>query len=88
MLRITAIDGPEGCRTLRLDGRLNEHTLDALASAAEAAFGKGGGVVLDLAGVRFASAAGAAALLELQARGAVLLGCSPFIGELLKEIPT
>ncbi len=82
MLRITPTDG-DGERALRLEGRLvAPWPAELLAAWREVAAG-GRPVVLDLAGLTFVDAAGAACLRELLAQGASLRGCSGFVAELL-----
>lgn len=84
MFRITPTDG-ERERTLRLEGRLVEPWVSELLTAGREAASDGRSVVLDLAGVTFLDAAGAACLRHLQEQGATIRGCSGFIAELLKR---
>jgi len=84
MLRITKAPESEGQVRLQIEGRLTHGAPDQLRAAAEASLDAGLGLTLDLAGVTFASSAGVALLRHLEARGAVLEGCSGFLRELLR----
>lgn len=83
MLKIThhATEG-RGSR-LAVEGRLGCDARAELVASAGPALARGVPVVLDLGGVTFADAEGAAALSELAARGAELVGASPFLAGLL-----
>jgi len=85
MLRITRIeDGPH--RTaLRVEGRVTGSHLGELERAIAGCGDDPRRLVVDLAGVRFVDAPGAALLSRLRAAGACLEGCSPFVHELLQE---
>lgn len=73
--------------TLLLEGRLTRSERQALdAACAECADG-GRPVVIDLAGVGFVDAAGAAALRAWQERRFQLTRCSAYVRELLEGDP-
>jgi anti-anti-sigma regulatory factor len=78
MLRITEI----GTDTLRLEGRLTGPWVDELRRLAAA---RPGPLQLDLSGLTFADAAGAALLKDLAARGVVIRDSSRFLEQLLRE---
>jgi anti-anti-sigma regulatory factor len=84
MLRITRRDAHCGT-TLELEGRLTSGELTALDEAWRACVSARRRVVIDLAGVRFVDAAGAAVLRALRQGPIELTGCSPFVRELLEE---
>jgi len=87
MLRITRNDLEGGITTLHLEGRVTEHELETLRQSCGECLREGRDLVLNFSGVFFVDLAGAAAIRDLEAHGAVLLltGCSPFVSELLKE---
>lgn len=85
MLRITETTGDAGLLRLRVEGRLAGSSAEELETVCAEALRRGAPPVLDVAGVAFADAAGAALLAGLQERGAVLLGASGFLLELLEE---
>lgn len=84
MLRITETNGDAGMVRLKIEGRLAGPSVGELESVCAAAIAGGEPPVLDLAGVSYADAAGAALLARMQGQGAVLLGASAFIFELLE----
>jgi RNA polymerase sigma-70 factor (ECF subfamily) len=83
MLRITTLRGHDGVTRLQLEGRLVEQTVPQLRAACDGSI-QGGGLLLDLTGVRFADPAGVQELRDLERRGTALSGCSGFLRELLK----
>ena len=85
MLRITRIEIEKGITTLRLEGRVTEQELETLYKAVAECLHENRRLVVDLSKVLFVNLAGAAAIRDLQERGIVLEGCSPFVSELLKE---
>lgn len=84
MLRITRQESSRET-TLQLEGRLTSGELTALDEAWRSCASAGRRVVIDLAGVRFVDAAGAAVLRALRQGPIELMGCSPFVRELLEE---
>jgi RNA polymerase sigma-70 factor (ECF subfamily) len=85
MLRITETTGDAELVRFRVEGRLTEGNAEELDAVCAAAVGRGAPPLIDVAGVAFADAAGAALLRRLHAQGAVLIGASPFLLELLEE---
>ncbi|HSJ98832.1 MAG TPA: STAS domain-containing protein [Myxococcota bacterium] len=83
MLRITRTDR-EGTTTLLLEGRLTRRERTALDEACADCIADRGAVVIDLAGIGFVDAAGAAALRAWRERRVELTGCSPYVRELLQ----
>jgi hypothetical protein len=78
MLRITEV----GTDTLRLEGRLTGPWVDELRRLSA---GRTLGLKLDLSGLTFADAAGAALLRDLAARGVTIRDSSRFLEQLLNE---
>jgi ABC-type transporter Mla MlaB component len=87
MLKITRTDEDEDRTTLRLEGRLGGEALLEFDATWRACVAERRHVVLDLAGVRFVDAAGAALLRALRETSVQITGCSAFVQELLKEGP-
>jgi RNA polymerase sigma-70 factor (ECF subfamily) len=83
MLRITELSEDDAPRHLRVEGRITEQTAGELAAEVEAILKRGNPLVVDLAGVHFADAAGAGLLRECERRGAVLIGCSGLLSEMM-----
>lgn len=83
MLRITRTDH-EDTTTLLLEGRLTRQERSALDEVCAACLFDRRALVLDLAGIGFVDAAGAAALRAWRARRIELTGCSPYVRELLQ----
>jgi RNA polymerase sigma-70 factor (ECF subfamily) len=78
MMRITATTAGR----LRVEGRITGADGDALRTACEA-----GPLLIDLGGVTFLDAGGATALRDLERRGAVLVGRSGFVDQVLRGAP-
>lgn len=87
MMRITETSRSDRVVRLRLEGRLTEQTLNGLLTATSPDLAAGCSLLLDLSEVAFADGAGVTCLRELRGRGAALIGCSPFVGELLHIEP-
>jgi len=85
MLRVTRIETGEGGATFRVEGRLTQETAKELGMACEAVLTKQGSLELDVSGLMFVDPAGVALLHGLERRGTRLAGCSPFVGELLRD---
>jgi ABC-type transporter Mla MlaB component len=83
MLRITRQHEPSKI-TLQLEGRITVGELMSLDEAWRSCVSPEHSVVIDLAGVRFVDAAGAAVLRALRQGPVELVGCSPFVRELLE----
>jgi ABC-type transporter Mla MlaB component len=84
MLRITRED-QSSATTLRLEGRITRTELAELDQAWRSCVSDERRVVIDLAGVRFVDASGAAVLRALRQGPIEVTGCSPFVRELLEE---
>jgi anti-anti-sigma regulatory factor len=84
MLRITRQDEPSKV-TLQLEGSITAGEIPSLDSAWRSCVSTERSVVIDLAGVRFVDAAGAAVLRALRQGRIEVTGCSPFVRELLGE---
>jgi ABC-type transporter Mla MlaB component len=85
MLRITATGRGAHPETLRLEGRLVGPWVAQLRSACRACSSAGQRLQLDVAGLRFVDADGAALLRELAQSGAAFSGLSPFVAALLEQ---
>ena len=83
MLRITETVGDSGMARFKVEGRLTGASVSELAAVCGTALENGEPPAIDLAGVSYADASGAATLNRLQDQGAVLLGASGFVLELL-----
>jgi anti-anti-sigma factor len=86
MLRITMLTAAPDA-TLKLEGRIAGESVEELRRLCERVFaGTGGGrLILDLTSVSFIDSEGIEFFCTLQRRNVLLTGCSPFVGELLKE---
>ena len=85
MLKISRSDLDSAQTTLRLEGRVTRADLAELERSREESQIEGRRLVLDLAGVSFVDREGVAALNRMRRDGIIITGCSPFVGELLKE---
>ena len=84
MLRITETVGDTGMARFKVEGRLTGASVSELAAVCRTALENGEPPAIDLAGVSYADAGGAATLSRLQDQGAVLLGASGFVLELIE----
>jgi hypothetical protein len=86
MIKITHIAGErEGVTRLRIDGRILGKTIDALERAGRAGLEGRWPLLLDFSGVSFVDADGATLVAALVKRGAVVVGASPFVSEILRS---
>jgi RNA polymerase sigma-70 factor (ECF subfamily) len=85
MLRVTRIGTVAGGETLRVEGRLTHETVEELRMACESVLTRQGSLELDASGLMFVDPTGVTLLRGLERRGARLAGCSPFVGELLRD---
>lgn len=74
----------EGIARLRVEGRVTQQTVEELKASCEAGFTDHPTLLLELSEVQFVDATGLEALRNLVRRGAVLVGCSGFLSELLR----
>jgi RNA polymerase sigma-70 factor (ECF subfamily) len=87
MVRITqATDGQSATR-LRVEGRITDRDGDALRAACAAHLDTPKALMVDLAGVSFVDAPGASALRDIERRGALLVGRSGFVDQVLRTAP-
>jgi RNA polymerase sigma-70 factor (ECF subfamily) len=84
MIRITSVDGQGRVPALRVEGRITEKVMNQLTESCETRLENGKGMVLDLGGVTFVERQAAEGLRDLARRGAVLLGCSGYVWELVR----
>lgn len=85
MLRISEIPTDDGAVALQVEGRLIGATFQTLETAADEMRRRQPTLVLDLSAVAYADQAGVDLLRGLQAQGAQLQRCSPFLDRLLDE---
>ena len=85
MLKISRGDRDSIHTTLRLEGRVTQAELSELERTRKESQKEGRRLVLDLTGVSFVDREGVAALHRMRRDGIIITGCSPFVGELLKE---
>ena len=84
MLMITLTESSESGRSYRLEGKLVGPWVDELSRACEQPETLPGGLRLDLSATTFIDSAGVELLDDLIQRGAIVVGCSGFISEMLK----
>jgi len=87
MLRITRVEDTTKTLHLRLDGRIVGDWVRLLAEELAQRADASRKVVLDMAGVHFASDAGLLVVRGAMDHGAQLIGCSPLISALLGRNP-
>ncbi len=88
MIKITPLaDEGDGVTRLRVDGRIHSKTTEALERACRPGLGGPWPLLLDFAGVSFVDADGAALVTTLVERGAVVVGASAFVSEILRSAP-
>jgi RNA polymerase sigma-70 factor (ECF subfamily) len=85
LMRVTRIPTGDGTDALRVEGRLTHHTADELRTACEAVPGGTAARRVDVSGLQYADATGAALLRDLERRGVELTGRTGFLDELLRE---
>jgi ABC-type transporter Mla MlaB component len=85
MLRITRIIGNDSVDTLKLEGKLQGPWVLAARDACALSRAQASCTRLDLSGLTFADAEGAALLFELIRSGAKVVACSSYIAELLEH---
>jgi RNA polymerase sigma-70 factor (ECF subfamily) len=83
MLRITATNESESILKVCVEGDLTRRSVDQLRGFGALSSRSPLRMRLDLSGLRFADASGAAELRELAAKGAVIAGASSYVTELL-----
>jgi RNA polymerase sigma-70 factor (ECF subfamily) len=85
MIKITCVSSAaDPVVHVRVEGRIVLRTAAEVAKACAAALAPGKPVLLDLAGVGFVDAEGGWAIAELSRRNVTVVGCSPFVGVLLR----
>lgn len=86
MIKITRLsDATAPVVRLRVEGRIVLRAASEIEHACRDALAEGLPVLLDVSGVAFVDAAGAETLAALERRTATIVGCSPFIGALLRS---
>ena len=83
MIRITEVFPVDAPPRLRIEGRITAQTAGELEESAATILGKGGTLLVDVSGVLFADAAGIAMLRGIERRGAVFIGSSGFLSEMM-----
>jgi ABC-type transporter Mla MlaB component len=84
MLRITRIVGDDAVDTLKLEGKLQGPWVEEAHDTCALSAAQASRTCLDLSGLTFADGEGTALLRELIRSGALVVGCSPYIAELLQ----
>lgn len=85
MIKITrSTSGTAGTTRLRVEGRIVAKTVGEVEIVCLAALEEGAPLLLDLAGVSYVDATGVQAIQALTARGAVVVGCSALVAELMR----
>ncbi len=85
MMRITEIEGDDRVARLRVEGDITQRTVGELNASSASYLGGQRTLLLDVSGVRFVDPTGVEVLRDLEPRGAVLIGCSGFLRELLRS---
>ena len=85
MMRITEIEGDDRVARLRVEGDLTQRTVGELSASSASYLDGQRTLLLDVSGVRFVDPAGVEVLRDMEPRGAVLIGCSGFLRELLRS---
>jgi len=85
VLKISRSDRDSTQTTLQLEGRVTHAELSELERTRKESQKECRRLVLDLTGVSFVDREGVAALHRMRRDGILITGCSPFVGELLKE---
>ncbi len=88
MLKITTIPGNGEVVRLRIEGRVAGDAIGEVQAACGQALAGGHDLLVDVSGVRFVDRVGVDVLHGLVERGALLVGCSPFLDELLRAKKT
>ena len=83
MLMITLTESSESARSYRLEGKLVGPWVDELSRACEQPETLPSGLHLDLSAMTFIDSTGVELLEDLIRRGAMVVGCSSFIAEML-----
>jgi RNA polymerase sigma-70 factor (ECF subfamily) len=85
VMRVTQTDGRDGLRTLRVEGRLTEQTMEELRMACEAILSERRTVEIELTGLQFVDTTGASMLRSLARQGVALVGGSGFVTAVLRD---
>jgi ABC-type transporter Mla MlaB component len=85
MLKISQAGKANHSVTLKLEGRVVGPWVGELRQVCETHLNENRPLKLDLSDVTFADASGVAVLSSLKSRGVTFTGCSPFVGEQLKN---
>lgn len=84
MLKLTRLSRNVPVLTVKLEGQLLGPWVSAVRDACRERGRRSGRLLLDLAAVTYADAAGAQLLRELVGEGVEIAACSGFVGELLR----
>ena len=85
MMRITRMVGEDSVDTLKLEGKLQGPWVEEARKAHALSAARASRTCLDLSGLTFADGKGEALLRDLIRRGALIVGCSSYIAELLQD---
>ena len=83
MLKLTRFSQGVSVLTIKLEGQILGPWVPAMRDACRERGRRSGRLLLDLAAVTYADAAGVQLLRELVAEGVEIAACSGFVGELL-----
>jgi len=84
MVRISEYGERNGVKIVKLEGRVAGLSVPEVESYCQAILAQGLPFSVDMAEVSFLDRKGINLFRELSGRGVQLLGCSPFVNELLK----
>jgi anti-anti-sigma regulatory factor len=84
VLRITASNG-SATTTLKLEGKLNRHSVSEFAKSCLPHLEEPGNLLLDFSSLAFVDDAGVKVVRDLIRRNVRIRGCSPLVANLLKE---
>ena len=85
MLKLTRLSRTVRALTIKLEGELLEPWVPTVRDACKQRGPRSGRLLLDLAAVSFADAAGVRLLRDLVGEGVEIIACSAFVGELLRR---
>ena len=87
MIRITPLQEDDAVARLLVEGQLTQQTIEELKVLCDACLTHYSTLLLEVSGVKFVDAAGLDTLRSLKRKGAVLIGCSGFLTEMLQVNP-
>jgi anti-anti-sigma regulatory factor len=85
MLKITPMQEDNTIARLQIEGHILHQTVKELRAECEARLATHRTLLLEVSGIRFADATGIDLFQDLRQRDVVLVGCSGFLKELLRQ---